>query len=70
MEIPESHRQELDRRLDAADLDPTTSRPWEEVRVRLREGMIDRLLIRPEAEQVMAARDGDSAQEIPPHAPG
>ena len=35
--IPESHRQELDRRLDAADFDPEASRPWGEVRVRLRE---------------------------------
>jgi len=34
--IPESHREELDRRLAAADADPTAGRPWEEVRVRLR----------------------------------
>lgn len=34
--IPESHRQELDRRLAAADADPAGGRPWEEVRARLR----------------------------------
>jgi putative addiction module component (TIGR02574 family) len=34
--IPESHREELDRRLAAADADPTAGRPWEEVRARLR----------------------------------
>lgn len=34
-EIPESHREELDRRLDAADADPTGGSPWEEVRARL-----------------------------------
>ena len=36
--IPESHRQELDRRLDAADSDPTASQPWDVVRARLRDG--------------------------------
>jgi putative addiction module component (TIGR02574 family) len=36
LEIPESHREELDRRLAAADADPTAGRPWEEVRARLR----------------------------------
>jgi len=35
MEIPESHREELDRRLDDADANPAASRPWEEVRARL-----------------------------------
>jgi putative addiction module component (TIGR02574 family) len=35
LEIPESHRQELDRRLAAADADPSSARPWEEVRARL-----------------------------------
>ena len=35
--IPASHREELDRRLAAADADPTAGRPWEEVRARLRE---------------------------------
>jgi putative addiction module component (TIGR02574 family) len=38
LEIPESHRQELDRRLAAADADPAAGRPWEEVRARLWEG--------------------------------
>jgi putative addiction module component (TIGR02574 family) len=36
--IPESHREELDRRLAAADADPAAGRPWEEVRARLRGG--------------------------------
>jgi putative addiction module component (TIGR02574 family) len=36
LEIPESHRQELDRRLAAADADPSAGRPWGEVRARLR----------------------------------
>lgn len=35
-DIPESHREELDRRLAAADADPAAGRPWEEVRARLR----------------------------------
>ena len=35
--IPESHRQELDRRLDAADSGLAVSRPWDEVRARLRD---------------------------------
>jgi putative addiction module component (TIGR02574 family) len=34
--IPESHREELDRRLAAADADPAAGRPWEQVRARLR----------------------------------
>ena len=34
--IPESHREELDRRLAAADADPSAGRPWQEVRARLR----------------------------------
>jgi putative addiction module component (TIGR02574 family) len=37
-EIPESHREELDRRLAAADADPSAGSPWEEVRARLRGG--------------------------------
>ena len=36
LEIPESHREELDRRLAAADADPSAGAPWEEVRGRLR----------------------------------
>ncbi len=36
LEIPESHQEELDRRLAAADADPAAGRPWEEVRARLR----------------------------------
>jgi putative addiction module component (TIGR02574 family) len=36
LEIPESHREELDRRLAAADADPAAGRPWEEVQARLR----------------------------------
>ena len=35
--IPESHREELDRRIAAADADPTAGKPWEEVRARLRD---------------------------------
>jgi putative addiction module component (TIGR02574 family) len=38
VEIPESHREELDRRLAAADADPAAGSPWEEVRSRLRGG--------------------------------
>lgn len=37
-EIPQSHREELDRRLAAADADPDAASPWEEVRARLRGG--------------------------------
>jgi putative addiction module component (TIGR02574 family) len=37
-EIPESHREELDRRLAAADADPGAGAPWEEVKARLRGG--------------------------------
>lgn len=33
--IPESNREELDRRLATADTDPAAGRPWEEVRARL-----------------------------------
>jgi putative addiction module component (TIGR02574 family) len=36
IEIPQSHREELDRRLAAADADPAAGRPWDEVRARLR----------------------------------
>lgn len=35
--IPESHQAELDRRLASAEADPGASRPWEEVRARLRD---------------------------------
>ena len=35
-EIPETHRDELDRRLAAADADPSAASPWETVRARLR----------------------------------
>jgi len=35
LDIPESHREELDRRLADADADPLAGRPWEEVRARL-----------------------------------
>jgi putative addiction module component (TIGR02574 family) len=35
--IPESHRAELDRRLAAADADPSAWRSWSEVRARLRD---------------------------------
>ena len=34
--VPEWHRQELERRLAAADAAPETAIPWEEVRTRLR----------------------------------
>ena len=34
--IPEWHREELERRLAAADADPDGAIPWEEVRQRLR----------------------------------
>ncbi len=34
--IPEWHREELERRLAAADADPGGAIPWEEVRQRLR----------------------------------
>jgi putative addiction module component (TIGR02574 family) len=36
--IPESHRQELDRRLAAADANPAAASAWEDVRTRLRSG--------------------------------
>jgi putative addiction module component (TIGR02574 family) len=35
--VPEWHRQELERRLAAADADPSAAIPWEEVKRRLRE---------------------------------
>jgi putative addiction module component (TIGR02574 family) len=38
LEIPGSHREELDRRLAAADADPSAGSPWEEVRTRLKGG--------------------------------
>lgn len=34
--IPEWHREELERRLAAADADPDAAIPWKEVRQRLR----------------------------------
>ncbi len=34
--LTDSHREELDRRLAAADADPAAGVPWEEVRARLR----------------------------------
>lgn len=37
-EISDSHREQLDRRLDAADADPNGGSPWEEVLARLRSG--------------------------------
>lgn len=36
LEIPESHLEELDRRVNAADADPAAGRPWDEVLARLR----------------------------------
>ncbi len=35
--VPDSHREELDRRLAAADANPDAAIPWEEVKRRLRE---------------------------------
>jgi putative addiction module component (TIGR02574 family) len=35
--LPEWHRQELERRLAAADADPDAAIPWEQVKKRLRE---------------------------------
>ena len=35
--VPEWHREELERRLAAADADPDAAIPWEEVKRRLRE---------------------------------
>jgi putative addiction module component (TIGR02574 family) len=35
-EIPESHREELDRRLAEAEADPGAGVPWEEVKAQLR----------------------------------
>ena len=35
--IPEWHREELERRLAAADADPDAAIPWKEVKKRLRE---------------------------------
>jgi putative addiction module component (TIGR02574 family) len=34
--LPDSHREELERRLEVADADPTAAVPWEDVRERLR----------------------------------
>jgi putative addiction module component (TIGR02574 family) len=36
IEIPALHCQELDRRIATADADPSASRPWVELRARLR----------------------------------
>lgn len=35
--LPEWHREELERRLAAADADPSAAVPWEQVKRRLRE---------------------------------
>ena len=35
-EMPESHREEIDRRIAAADAEPAKGYPWEEVQARLR----------------------------------
>jgi putative addiction module component (TIGR02574 family) len=35
--VPEWHREELERRLAAADTDPSAAIPWEQVKRRLRE---------------------------------
>ncbi|MGE3642025.1 MAG: addiction module protein [Pirellulales bacterium] len=35
--LPDSHREELERRLEAADADPSAAVPWEAVRERLRQ---------------------------------
>ncbi len=37
-EIPQSHREELDHRIAAADANPSDAEPWEVVRERLRGG--------------------------------
>jgi putative addiction module component (TIGR02574 family) len=37
-EMPQSHREEIDRRLAEADANPGAGSPWEEVRARLRGG--------------------------------
>ncbi len=36
--VPEWHRQELEQRLAAAEANPDSALPWEELRARLREG--------------------------------
>jgi putative addiction module component (TIGR02574 family) len=36
--VPEWHRQELERRIQAADADPDAGIPWPEVKSRLRRG--------------------------------
>lgn len=41
-EIPESHREELDRRLAARELNPNATSPWEVVRDRLRDKLRER----------------------------
>lgn len=40
-DIPESHREELDRRLAARESNPEATAPWEEVRARLRDKLRD-----------------------------
>lgn len=35
--LPESHRQELERRLDEADANPDAAIPWEQIRAQLRQ---------------------------------
>ena len=44
MEIPESHRKELDRRIVAADAEPSAGKPWAEVRARLRREILTALM--------------------------
>ena len=36
--IPDWHRKEVERRLEAADADPAAAIPWETVRARLNDG--------------------------------
>jgi len=38
LEVPESHKDELDRRLAAYDSDPSAGASWEEVKARLQGG--------------------------------
>jgi putative addiction module component (TIGR02574 family) len=35
LEVPESHKEELDRRIAACEADPTAGSPWPEVKARL-----------------------------------